>query len=259
MISIIIPTFNSAHTLKMAIESILNQTFRDFEILILDGLSTDTTLVVARKFKDNRIKIYSEKDKGIFDAMNKGIHLAQGEWIYFLGCDDRLYNNKILELITIEILKTNCDVIYGDIISTKYNGRYAGEFDSLKLLSQNISHQSIFLKKNIFKKTGLFNTKYISWADWDHNMKWFLSPEISKHYSNLVIAEFADSGFSSLNPDSIFSNEKVLNFLLYSKNQINIRLRIKILLRELKRTLLIPDFRLFIRLISYTSRIIRGI
>src|SRR2546422_844446 len=97
--SIILPTFNSAAQIATALESILNQTFNDFEILVLDGCSGDNTIEIAKSYKDTRIRIWSEKDEGIYDAMNKGIEKATGKWLYFLGSDDELYNNAILEKV----------------------------------------------------------------------------------------------------------------------------------------------------------------
>lgn len=75
--------------------SVLYQSHGDFEILIIDGLSMDRTLDVAQSFKDQRIKIHSEKDKGIYDAMNKGISLAKGKWVFFMGSDDRFYSRHV--------------------------------------------------------------------------------------------------------------------------------------------------------------------
>jgi glycosyltransferase involved in cell wall biosynthesis len=258
MISIIIPTLNSAQTLAVALESILQQTFNEYEILIVDGLSIDHTLEIARNYNDPRIKIYSEKDQGIYDAMNKGINIAQGSWIYFLGCDDRLYSNSILQVISDETFKADSDIIYGDVYRQSFNGRYAGEFDYLKILSQNICHQSIFFKKIIFKTTGLFNLQYCSWADWDHNMRWLLNPTISKNYIDLIIAEYSECGFSSFNRDIKFGNEKYLNFLLYGKTQIKIGVRIIILFKAFFRALTTPNFSLFIRLVMNIPQIIRG-
>ena len=87
-LSIIIPTFNSANTLRRALDSIIGQTLNDLEVLIMDGVSTDQTLDIAKTYNDNRIRIFSEPDNGVYDAMNKGIDKASGEWLYFLGSDD---------------------------------------------------------------------------------------------------------------------------------------------------------------------------
>lgn len=257
--SVVIPTYNSGKTLFNALRSIIQQNFNDFEILIIDGLSKDDTLEVAKSFNDKRIIMHTETDRGIYDAMNKGIKLARGEWIYFLGCDDILYDFTILSQISNEIQKSKCDIIYGDVLSTCFNGRYDGEFNSLKILSQNICHQAIFFKKTIFNTTGLFDLKYKTYADWDHNLKWFLSPKISKYYIDMIIAHYADGGFSSLNFDHKFDDEKGLKFLLYCKSQINLSLRVNILIRELKKATIKKNIGLFFKIILNIPKIVTGV
>jgi glycosyltransferase involved in cell wall biosynthesis len=213
--SIIIPTFNAAKTLSNAIESILQQRFQDFEILLIDGQSTDETVKIAIDFNDTRIKILSEKDSGIYDAMNKGIKFSNGDWIYFLGSDDKLLNSEVLYTINKFLLEDESDVIYGNVISQMFGGRYDGEFNLEKILNRNICHQAIFFKRSLFKKTKCFNTRYKILADWDHNLKWFLKNRIKKKYIDIDIAEFSDGGFSSVNNDVLFVNEKELNFINY--------------------------------------------
>ena len=112
--SIIIPTFNSAKTLNSAIESVLNQSFDKYEILIIDRVSCDETLKIAQSFNDERIRILSDMDKGIYDAMNKGIKLAKGEWVYFLGSDDRFYDETILDKVS--LYKSFSKIIYGNVL-----------------------------------------------------------------------------------------------------------------------------------------------
>src|SRR5688572_23331397 len=97
MFSIIIPTLNSEAHIRRSLESVLHQSFPNFEILIVDGLSVDQTLSIVQQENDARITTYSEKDHGIYDAMNKGITLAKGKWLYFLGSDDVLYDNNVFQ------------------------------------------------------------------------------------------------------------------------------------------------------------------
>src|SRR4051812_5182325 len=94
--TIIIPVFNSEKTIDIAIGSVLNQQYTSYEVLIIDGLSKDNTLEKVRSYNDARIKIHSEKDSGIYDAMNKGIAKATGTWLMFLGSDDELHDNNVL-------------------------------------------------------------------------------------------------------------------------------------------------------------------
>jgi glycosyltransferase involved in cell wall biosynthesis len=225
----------------------------------MDGISTDNTIGIAQSYRDGRIKISSEKDEGIYDALNKGIKLAKGDWIYFLGSDDKLFNSYVLQQVKDEVSNNNYDVIYGDVYSTRFNGRYAGEFNNLKIMSQNICHQAIFFKKTVFKKTRLFDLRYKSHADWDHNMHWFLSPIISKMYFNCIIAEYADGGYSSLTGDPKFGNERIFKYLLYGKTQLTTSFRINLLIQELKRTVKTNNKYLFLKLLLHIPRIITGV
>ncbi len=215
LLTIIIPTFNSAATLEVALESIIIQTLKNIEVLILDNLSTDKTVKIAKKYKNEfpYIKIIIKKDNGIYDAMNKGIDMAQGKWLYFMGCDDSLYEITTLEQCLNSARLKTLDVIYGDVYSTRFNGVYDGEFTYSKLAFKNICHQSIFFKKSIFNKTGKFDTKYKIHADWDHNIKWLFSSKISKAYINQIIANYADDGFSSRFEDEIFRKDKKLKLI----------------------------------------------
>ena len=99
LITIIIPTYNCEKTIGDALDSILGQSIKEVEVLIVDGLSTDRTLEIVAQYqtKHANIVLHSEKDEGIYDAMNKGIGLAKGDWLYFMGSDDTLFENTTLE------------------------------------------------------------------------------------------------------------------------------------------------------------------
>lgn len=205
-ISIIIPTYNASKTLSSALESILEQTFTDYEILIIDGMSSDNTVELVNSYQDERIKIISEKDSGIYDAMNKGIQLAKGEWLYFLGGDDRLYDNEVLEKVS-QWFDQDFDILYGNVIFSISQKLYDGKFSKLKLIEKNICHQAIFSKKSVFNKTGLFNIEYKALADWHFNMKWSSNPSIKNKYINQIIAYYYEDGYSFNNPDERFSKD----------------------------------------------------
>jgi glycosyltransferase involved in cell wall biosynthesis len=207
--SIIMPTFNSAKTLFVAMDSVLKQTFSDFEIIIVDGLSSDSTLDILKRYRDKRIKIFSESDNGIYDAMNKGVEYANGDWLFFMGSDDHFYEKTTLKkLIAHEGFKTHT-VVYGNVNSKIFNGLYDGEFTYSKLTKKNICHQSIFFHKTVFKKIGKFNTKYLVEADWDHNLKWFFSSKIKHMYVDQTITNYGENGVSSKTPgDPVFYKEK---------------------------------------------------
>ncbi|MCL6261240.1 glycosyltransferase [Aquiflexum sp. TKW24L] len=255
LFSIILPTYNSASTLSQALESILDQDYKNYEVLVMDGNSEDNTVQIAKDYNDPRIKIISEYDDGIYDAMNKGVDLAKGEWLYFLGSDDWLYSNDILNKIKLAI-RAEMDVVYGNVYSTGFNGIYDGLFDEDKIFYHNICHQSIFIKKSLFQRIGKFNIRYKSYADWDHNMRWMLSKDIHHFFIDEVIANFSPGGFSSVFTDVTFERDKMLNYLLYSKKKFQIRKKLSLIKRELINQLKFRNTMQIIRLLYYIPNIL---
>ncbi len=122
----------------------------------MDGNSSDNTIELVKSFKDLRIRINSEPDQGVYDAMNKGIEKAKGEWILFLGSDDKLYNDEVLSDIAKVLKRTNKGVVYGDaqidgnVSWAKGDKIYGGKFSLYRLLRRNICHQAIFYKRESF-------------------------------------------------------------------------------------------------------------
>ncbi len=196
-ISVITVVFNAAKTLGATIDSVFAQTNKNYEFIIIDGGSTDGTLDILKRKKAENIFWISEADKGIYDAMNKGIKKATGEWIIFLGADDTFYDQNILENIFSSSGYENIDFIYGNVKSEAYKDLYDGEFNYEKLLRKNISHQSIFYNKNVFDKTGTYNLKFKTHADWDFNLRCFENMELKIKYIDSIIAKFGKGGLSS--------------------------------------------------------------
>ncbi len=212
--SLIIPTYNVEDCLFTCVDSIFSQSFSDFEIIVVDGLSTDNTVGIIKNYctKHNNIHLNSEKDNGIYDAMNKGIKSANGEWLLFLGSDDTFHNEHVLWSVY-QSIQTHSEpkMIYGNVKIIGNNNWakdgqiYDGEFDLNKLLKKNISHQCIFYHKSIFNEVGFFNQGYIICADWDFNLRCFA--KIDVQYINLIVANFSAGGLSS----STLKNDTFLN------------------------------------------------
>lgn len=209
--SIIIPTFNSERTLQGALDSILNQKYRDVEIVIVDGISKDSTVTLIKMncSRDVRIRYVSEKDNGIYDAMNKGIEMASGQWVYFLGSNDSLYDDSVLEKVAGGIRDSDgqCDFFYGEVIMK--GKRYDGQFTIEKLLTRNISHQAIFYRKQLFERMGRYNIRYRLHADWEFNIRYFLQFVDVAKYKNVLVANFGEGGVSSVH-DVMFLREFLL-------------------------------------------------
>lgn len=215
-LSIIIPTFNSAKTLSRCLDSVISQSFTDWEVLMMDGVSNDDTIKIASSYQDSRIRIYSEPDKGIYDAMNKGIDKAQGEWLYFLGSDDWLFNcNSLKDIFCNNI--NQYDVVYGTVYAPHLHPQTKGEW-TLDNYMYNRCHQSIFYKKSFFGNSIRYNIKYKAMADNEINLRWFLQPQYSKCYYPVVVASFSDGGYSSMYCDYEFNHDQIGLILKYGRH-----------------------------------------
>jgi glycosyltransferase involved in cell wall biosynthesis len=234
--SIIIPTYNSEKTLRRCLDSIISQNFQNFEIWIIDGLSLDNTVAIIEQYKlrYSFIKYISETDKGIYDAMNKGIGLSVGKWIYFLGSDDTLFNEHVLSMVAENEKYSAGLVMYGNVVMRGKNQwnldgvTLDGEYNLAKLLNRNICHQAIFYHRKVFTRFGLFDIKYNVGADFDFNLRCFANTAFT--YMNLIVADFYIGGYSSNNYDhEIIRNRgamflKYFKYRIYNKSFINSRL-----------------------------------
>ena len=207
-LSIVIPSFRQAKELEGALQSIDAQTFRNFEVLVVDAGSDETVRAVIDKFSHLPIKFTSEPDKGIYDAMNKGIEKSAGDYLYFMGCDDRLASPNVLSLMFDDKSNTKNDFLYGNVIFTSNNSVYDGKFGKLKLIHKNICHQAIFVKRAVFNKLGKYNPRYKYLADWVFNMECFSNSSIKKKYINVIVALYNNQGSSFSNPDYSFAEDR---------------------------------------------------
>lgn len=243
-ISIITPSYNAGKYIERAIQSVLQQDYRNWEHIIVDGGSTDDTLEILNRYQ--HLRSISEPDKGIYDAMNKGINLARGEWIFFLGSDDQLIKNDVLSGVA-KYLDDHQDVIYGNVIFKSSGLRYRGEMDEHSLLKFNLCQQSIFYKRDkIFKKEALyFSLRYPILSDWEHNFRWFLNNRISKRFINLDICLYNDGGSSAtgFEKDKQFRKDRRLLFLTYLNTYMPLKKSMELFKWELKQRLIERDIR----------------
>ncbi|MDJ1482167.1 glycosyltransferase [Cytophagaceae bacterium YF14B1] len=223
-VSIIIPTYNAAEHLEEAIKSVVEQTYENKELVIIDGQSTDNTLEIVKKYASDYtfIRWISEPDKGIYDAMNKGIDFATGDWVYFLGSDDTLKDNRVLEDVFSDATHTNNDIIYGGIQYKYKRTLYDGIFTVDRLRLHNISHQAIFFHKQVFALLGTFNSKYPLLADYEFNIKWIKNPKIRNQYISRIIAVFDETGASSNQADKDFLKDKYSLFERYLPEELTL-------------------------------------
>jgi glycosyltransferase involved in cell wall biosynthesis len=209
LISVITPTFNSGAKIAATVASVLSQEKGLYEFLVVDGGSTDGTLAQLRA-QGSALRCLSEPDEGVYEAMNKGIRLTSGEFLYFLGAGDRLLPG-VLEAVAAEIRKlqrhgktSRPTLLYGNVDWSSYSRPYDGRFNRFKLLRRNICHQAIFYQRSVFERLGYYNTKYRFLADWEFNIRCFNDQGVHKRYIPLRIADYEAGGKSAITPDLAF-------------------------------------------------------
>lgn len=213
MISIITATYNSAETIKDTIKSVLCQTNKDFEYIIVDGGSTDETIDIVKSYESEfsgRLKWVSEKDKGIYDAMNKGIKMASGDIIGILNSDDYYTSDDILQTIADAFKCQNVDAIYGDIhfikdgVPDKCVRYYSSRLFSPFWLRFGFmpAHPSFYCKRDVFDKSGLYRLDYKIGSDYEMMVRLFRKHKISSRYVPKDFVTMRTGGASNSNLQS---------------------------------------------------------
>jgi glycosyltransferase involved in cell wall biosynthesis len=211
LVTVIIPAFNAEKTLRACLESVISQTMLDREIIVIDGGSRDQTIQIIRDFSQNLASWSSEPDRGIYDAANKGIQRARGDWIYFLGADDVLSDNTVLERIEPFLRGALPDyrVVYGRVDMLGANG------DVLKVLGSpwqdsrksfvsymSIPHQGIFSHKSLFQEHGGFDLTYRTGGDYEFLLRELVHRD-AVFADNLVVATCRTGGQSGRAADYV--------------------------------------------------------
>ena len=224
-VSIITVVWNGKKTIQNAIDSVLNQTYSNIEYIVIDGDSTDGTVSVVQNYGDRISKFISEPDKGLYDAMNKGIKLASGDIIGFINSDDLLNSNDCIECIVKEFIKSDADIIYGDKVYVAYGDiskriRYwkAGNFnrDNYKK-GWMTPHLSTYIKKDLYVKYGNFRIDFKIAADYELMFRFIYKYKAKVHYLPKVIAKMRVGGVSNSSLKNIITS----NYEVYRSWEVN--------------------------------------
>ena len=203
-LSIITATYNTAGTLGTCLDSVRSQGV-DVEHIVIDGGSTDTTLDIAKVHKDSIAKLVSEPDKGLYDAMNKGIGLATGEVIGILNADDYYSSDTILSLVQEVFTDKSVEACYGDLVYVDAENlnkvkRYwqAGSFNLNKFYQGWMPpHPTFFVRASVYEKYGLFNLDLGSAADYEIMLRFLLKHKIKVAYLPTVMVHMRTGGVSN--------------------------------------------------------------
>lgn len=206
VVSVIVPTLNPGPDLEPTLDSILGQTFRQFEILVVDGGSTDGTVDRLRRY-GVRIECWiSEPDRGVYDACNKGITMSRGIWIYILPAGDRLASPDLLDALF--AVRPAGKLVYGNVRLAGTGRIYDGRFTRHKLCRRNICQQAIFYHRDLFRRLGMFDLKYPILADRVFNYRCFGAPWVGPEYRDMVIAEYRGGGLSEGGEDVAYVQDR---------------------------------------------------
>ena len=208
-ISLITATYNSAETVRDTLQSVLNQTFKDIDYIIIDGNSKDNTMDIVKEFEpkfEGRLRWVSEKDKGIYDAMNKGVRMAQGDIVGILNSDDFFASNDVLEKVNAAFTENPAiNGVYADVRYVDWNdtGKTVRMFSGKDFTREKLCwgkmppHPSFYVKRECYDKFGLYSLDYPICADYDMFVKMIWIGNINTLYINDVFVNMRSGGTSS--------------------------------------------------------------
>lgn len=204
-ISIITVVWNNAETIKDAIESVLNQTYKDIEYIVIDGKSTDGTVEIIQTYKDRISKFISEPDEGIYDAMNKGVLAATGDIVGILNADDFYIDSDVISSVVEVFKKEDVDSVFADLVYVHPDDlekvvRYysSKQFHPGKFTYGWMpAHPTFFVKREIYQRYGLFKTDYKIAADYELLMRFLYTYRISYYYLDKVLIKMRTGGIST--------------------------------------------------------------
>ncbi|GGI28225.1 glycosyltransferase family 2 protein [Pedobacter mendelii] len=219
-ISIVTVVFNNEATISTAIDSVLSQTYKDIEYIVIDGKSTDGTLQIITKYSSFIAKIISEPDAGIYDAMNKGIELATGEVIGILNSDDVYADENVLSDVMKEFHEQSVDMVYGDLVYVKNNDlnqivrvwKSENYYDNFFEDGHVPPHPSLFIRKKVYDQVGRFNQTMRLAADYEFMLRLFKLHTFKSKYINRLFVKMRLGGATNGSLKNIINgNREILS------------------------------------------------
>ena len=204
-ISLITVCYNAESTISRTIESVIAQNFNNVEYIIIDGGSTDNTIQNINQYK-NRVSLFlSEPDKGIYDAMNKGINLATGDIIGTLNADDFFAGNDVLQSVAAAFIQHEPEILYGDLDYVNDEGRVIRKwrskqyFDGMFNWGWMPSHPTFYCRRNLFEKYGSYSLEFGSAADYELMLRFLHVNHLKALHINKVLVKMNIGGISNKN------------------------------------------------------------
>ena len=225
--TIITVCLNAMETISATAQSLAKQRFADYEWLVMDGASTDQTLQMLDKCHLSNKRVYSASDNGIYDAMNKAVSMATGDWLYFLNSGDEFEDDDVLSDVSAAIDRhRGVELFWGDMLYVAGDRKQPRRFRHISartLIFADLNHQSTFAHRKLFAKLGTFDIEYQTSADYDWLIRVFRSGAIC-HYMSRTIARFAVGGMHSANPQALLAERQRLRLQYVSPMKLRIGL-----------------------------------
>ncbi len=204
-ISIITVVWNNKETIKDAIDSVLSQTYKNIEYIVVDGASSDGTVEIVKSYGDKITKFLSEPDSGLYDAMNKGLKLASGDIVGILNSDDFYIDENVVQKVVDEFEIKKVDSVFADLVFVKPDNldKVVRYYDSSKFKPSKFvygwmpAHPTFFVRRSIYEKYGLFKTDYKIAADYEILVRFLAKYKVSYSYLNEVIIKMRMGGVST--------------------------------------------------------------
>lgn len=228
-ITIITAVYNRVDKIEQCINSVINQTYDNVEYIVIDGGSTDGTVDAIKKYNDKISYWCSEQDKGIYDAWNKGIKYATGDYINFVGSDDAIYSNDTIEKIAL-YLDDNVDVLAGNVMRVNEKSGFEFLQNNNHLLRKEsykggcIVTQGTFIKRSLYDKYK-FDTSYEVAADYKFFLQYYYDKSIKIKFVDDIIQYFSDGGISSADLDFVRNEDNRIYKELGLNELINCHLK----------------------------------
>jgi glycosyltransferase involved in cell wall biosynthesis len=203
-VSIITVVYNGAATIAQAVESVLGQDYPDLEYIVIDGASKDTTLAILEGYRDRISVLLSEPDKGIYDAMNKGLQRATGDIVGILNADDLYAHPRVIRHVVDAMNRSQADTLYADLTYFKGDNPeevirfYSGKSFRLKRfeVGDMPPHPTFFVRRNCYAQHGMFDTSYRICADFELMLRFLYKEKLRAHYLPEVLVRMRAGGIS---------------------------------------------------------------
>jgi glycosyltransferase involved in cell wall biosynthesis len=211
--SIITVCWNAEDSIRETGNSLAMQSFNDYEWLVVDGASTDGTLLQVDLVHVANKRVVSEPDSGIYDAMNKSVRLAKGNWLYFLNAGDKLHDASVLaDIATLLNHHPHCELIFGNARYMGPNTNFIRRFSHVNrwmLVFEDLNHQATFAHRSLFQRVGDFKLQYRYSADYEWFLRVFKSKALTR-YTNRTVCSFLLGGAHSANLEKLGQERQAL-------------------------------------------------